>query len=305
MLKSVNHAGIVKVKELIQINKDGHNYMIMDLVKGPSLRNWLKTQRKSKGFSEDQALRIIYSILKTVTYLHNEAHICHRDIKPANIIVREECLFDQKELKICTVLVDFGVAFKLDEEKSKKGDFEMLTPTGTPDYKAPEMFSGEIFSEKVDIWAIGITLLEIFKGNRLIKSDSDIPLSFISSGVKGLIEQMLNRNPTKRISAFDALYDSCFKELKNVDVSIEELKSIDSWDSEFETEEENKISANAENGNSKRNSIESKHSSPNKNSLIKLLKNDLFFKASEDRVYDSSLGKSQLIKDFKKKKGSL
>lgn len=41
---------------------------------------------------------------------------------------------------------------------------EMLTKTGTLYYKAPEMFDGGGYTEKVDSWATGITLYEMIVG---------------------------------------------------------------------------------------------------------------------------------------------
>ena len=40
----------------------------------------------------------------------------------------------------------------------------MLTITGTLYYRAPEMFSGGGYNEKVDIWATGITIYKIVTG---------------------------------------------------------------------------------------------------------------------------------------------
>ena len=51
MLKSMNHPGIVKVKEQIQIGHDGHNYIIMEFINGPSLRTWHREQRRHHTLS--------------------------------------------------------------------------------------------------------------------------------------------------------------------------------------------------------------------------------------------------------------
>lgn len=66
----------------------------------------------------------------TLKYIH-ENKICHRDVKPENI------LYDKEKQTI--KLIDFGISKKV-EERGRKRD--MLTPTGTPYYRAPEIIEG-------------------------------------------------------------------------------------------------------------------------------------------------------------------
>lgn len=40
----------------------------------------------------------------------------------------------------------------------------MQTTCGTPDYISPEMLNGELYSEKVDMWALGVILYAILSG---------------------------------------------------------------------------------------------------------------------------------------------
>lgn len=54
---------------------------------------------------------------------------------------------------------------------SRKHKVEMLTITGTLFYRAPEMFIGGGYSEKVDIWAAGITLFEVLFGKTPFASE--------------------------------------------------------------------------------------------------------------------------------------
>lgn len=79
--------------------------------------------------------------------------VSHRDIKPDNIMVNKET----KKIKI----IDFGIAKKMIVRKQR---VDMLTITGTLFYRAPEMFLGGGYNEKVDIWAAGITLYEVLNG---------------------------------------------------------------------------------------------------------------------------------------------
>ena len=74
--------------------------------------------------------------------------ICHRDLNPSNIMV-------DKSFKI--KIIDFSASklFKIFNEINP-----MITPIGTPAYKAPEIFTAASYGEKVDMWAAGIILFE-------------------------------------------------------------------------------------------------------------------------------------------------
>lgn len=98
--------------------------------------------------------------------------ICHRDIKPENI------LYDEKEQKI--ILIDFGISKKTTKRNIKR---EMLTVTGTPYYRAPEMFEGGGYDELVDVWALGITVFKLMTGITPFESESHAET--ISNIIKG------------------------------------------------------------------------------------------------------------------------
>lgn len=137
-------------------------------------------------------------LLETLSYLQRK-EICHRDIKIENI------LYDQEKKSI--KLIDFGVCKKF----KKRGELlDMLTITGTFYYRAPEMFLGGGYREKVDVWAAGILLYKLVSGktpfeseyhNETVKNILEKTLSFgpefqaYSTPMKALIARMLNRNP--------------------------------------------------------------------------------------------------------------
>jgi len=105
-----------------------------------------------RGLKEDELKSVFYKLLDALEYIHKN-NICHRDIKPENILYdREKQVFK---------IIDFGIS----KNMKLRGRYEeMYTKTGTLYYKAPEMFDGGSYSEKVDSWAVGITLYEMIVG---------------------------------------------------------------------------------------------------------------------------------------------
>jgi interleukin-1 receptor-associated kinase 1 len=102
--------------------------------------------------------RVAVGTARGLEYLHERCarRIVHRDIKPANIL-----LMDDYEPLIC----DFGLARWL---PAKLTHLQVTTFEGTFGYVPPEYTTHGVFSEKTDVFALGVVLLELLTGRRAV-----------------------------------------------------------------------------------------------------------------------------------------
>lgn len=113
-----------------------------------NLQSYLKKLRDNNEFNEQKILDFFYQITTGFDYLH-KLNIIHRDIKPDNILV------DNGIAKIA----DFGLSIALDDDKNIATTF-----VGTRITMAPEVLNRDPYTNKVDIYSLGVLLYYMFYG---------------------------------------------------------------------------------------------------------------------------------------------
>ncbi|MFL6601509.1 MAG: serine/threonine protein kinase [Steroidobacteraceae bacterium] len=138
------HPGIVAVYEYGE--EDAYAYIAMEYIEGRSLRECFE---QKVPFSIGQVVSILLQLLEALQYAHDRG-VWHRDIKPANILVMTD-----GRVKV----TDFGIA---------RIESSMLTQVGaimgTPGFIAPEMYLGDTFDSRVDVFAAGVVLYQLLAG---------------------------------------------------------------------------------------------------------------------------------------------
>jgi len=150
-LKGLNHPDIVNLYEFGQYKE--RFYEIMEYAAGGSFDSRNEDgSYKHLPLSEEQAIQVCREVINSFKMCH-EKGIIHRDIKPANLYYRNA---DGSDL----VIGDFGISSVMDElDKLHKTQ----TASRTTGYAAPEVLSG-VISQKMDYYALGITLWELLTG---------------------------------------------------------------------------------------------------------------------------------------------
>jgi eukaryotic-like serine/threonine-protein kinase len=125
---------------------DGYTYIVMEYVEGHSLRDCFESQVR---FNAEQAINIVSQLLKALQYAH-EHGVWHRDVKPANILLVTDGLIK---------VTDFGIA-RVESLNLAQTDSIM----GTPGFIAPEMYLGEAFDQRIDLFAAGVVFYQLLTG---------------------------------------------------------------------------------------------------------------------------------------------
>lgn len=144
ILKTVDHPNILKILDY-WFNEDDFIF-ITEFMTGGSLKDYIQ---KNGPLSSKLIKKWGKQVLEGLRYLHSlDPPIIHRDIKNDNVFVNT-AVGDVK-------IGDLGLA------KEKK--YKRYTIVGTPNFMAREMFEGGGYTEKIDVYAFGMCLVEMATG---------------------------------------------------------------------------------------------------------------------------------------------
>ena len=119
----------------------------MEYVAGGSMRSYIK---KHGPLKTAFARECLFYILDGISYLHSN-QIIHRDLKADNIL---------RTIGGTIKIADFGISKQVSTLMSGTDSF-----VGTPYWMAPEVIRGKKYTDKVDMWGVGVTAFEFVSGN--------------------------------------------------------------------------------------------------------------------------------------------
>jgi serine/threonine protein kinase len=195
----VAHPNVVTVYDVAM--EEGRPWIVMELVRGQSLADLLKTEGR---LSPQRAASIGLEVLAALHAAH-ETGVLHRDVKPANVLIAKDGR---------VVLTDFGIAMI-------EGD-SALTMTGevvgSPEFLAPERALGRRSGPASDLWSLGVLLYAAvearspFRQNTPLSTlraivDAELPQVRRAGALTPVIEGLLRKDPDERLTAEQAEQD--------------------------------------------------------------------------------------------------
>ncbi len=192
---------------------EGLPYLVMVYLSGGTLKDRLGSPMPWR-----EAIQLILPIAHALEYVHDH-HIINRDVKPSNILMTD---------KGQPMLTDFGLV-KLfgEQEKDATSLTSSGTGLGTPDYMAPEQWTGEPTAQS-DLYSLGVVLYEMITAHRPYTADTPagvllkqateslpLPKQYIPDlpkDVESVLLRVLAKDPADRYA--------------NMHVFIEELQNL-------------------------------------------------------------------------------
>lgn len=203
LLASLAHPALVMLHDAVHESDTGREFLVMELVEGPNLRERLDAQGPLVA---REAAVMAVELAEALHVIHARG-IVHRDVKPGNVLLAPSAV-PTREWR--AKLADFGIARLVDDAH--------LTITGgligTPGYLSPEQVRGDGAVAASDVYALGLLLLEsrtglaVFPGPALesasarLTRDPELP-AFLGPDWRELLAAMLARDPADRPTALD------------------------------------------------------------------------------------------------------
>ncbi|XP_042254722.1 serine/threonine-protein kinase MAK isoform X5 [Thunnus maccoyii] len=170
-LKKLNHANVVKLKEVIREND--HLYFVFEYMK-ENLYQLMK-DRENKMFSENEIRNIMFQVISGLAFVHKHGFF-HRDMKPENLL----CMGPE-----LVKIADFGLAREI-RSKPPYTDY-----VSTRWYRAPEvLLRSSTYSSPIDLWAVGCIMAELYTLRPLFPGNSEVDEIFKICQVLGTVKKL-------------------------------------------------------------------------------------------------------------------
>jgi len=192
----IQHPNVVSIYRVGELGD--HPYVVSELVRGSPL------SEAARPMAWTAALAIAIDLGRGLAAAHRRG-VVHCDIKPGNVMMTEEGV---------AKLVDFGLAQVLREGSEAAGEL-----TGTPDYMAPEVWSGKPPTRRSDVYSVGAVMYELIQGAPPFAQvpvgelggvicERDAPALETEPRIAALVARCLARDPEQRFASGEELREA-------------------------------------------------------------------------------------------------
>lgn len=199
IMRDYHHPNIVEMYDSFLVQDE--LWVVMEFLEGGALTDIVTHAR----MDEQQIATVCRQCLRALAYLHTQG-VIHRDIKSDSILLAAD-----GRVK----LSDFGFCAQVSQELPKRKSL-----VGTPYWMSPEVISRLPYGPEVDIWSLGIMVIEMVDGEppffnepplQAMRRIRDMPppklknTHKVSPRLQGFLERMLVRDPAQRATAAELL----------------------------------------------------------------------------------------------------
>ncbi|CAL8315310.1 unnamed protein product [Lota lota] len=199
IMRDYRHQNVVQMFRSALVEEE--LWVIMEYLQGGALTNVVNETR----LNEEQIATVCEAVLQALSYLHSQG-VIHRDIKSDSILLA---------LDGRVKLSDFGFCAQISQDIPRRKSL-----VGTPYWMAPEVVSKTPYGPEVDVWSLGIMVVEMVDGEPPYFSDTpvvamkkirDDPAPSVrnphkmSPALKDFLGCMLTRDTTQRASSAQLL----------------------------------------------------------------------------------------------------
>lgn len=204
VVAGLRHPNIVQIFDYD--TAEGHPYIVMEYLVGPSLGVYLRElHKRGQRLEPMQMARLLITIATALDYAHEQG-VIHRDIKPGNIILhnksRNVSIEQHLTARTEPVITDFGLV-RIAQSTMQTASGSV---SGTPAYMSPEQAQGLKVDHRSDIYSLGVVLYEMLAGRIPFEGDTSWTLIFkhinepppAVEGIQPAVQAILDRALAKR-----------------------------------------------------------------------------------------------------------
>ena len=200
----LSHPNIVSV---FDVGTDhGLPYMVMEYVKGPDLKDYI---RENSPIPLPQVIKIMDQILSAMELAHKHS-VIHRDLKPQNILMDEK-----GNIKIA----DFGIAVALNQSAITQTNSVL----GSVHYMSPEQTRGGMVTKQSDIYSLGIILYEALTGH--VPFNGETPVAIALKHAEDDIPSLRKQNKAIPQALENVVLKATAKDPRDRYASVAEMKA--------------------------------------------------------------------------------
>ena len=174
-----------------------------------SLADWVRSRGGVAQLPMERRLGLLAQVAETMARAH-ALGVMHKDLKPGNLLV------DTSGTALRLHLSDFGSGAVDRRERldgvtamgftqTLQGNSSSEPTTGTPTYLAPEVLAGEVFSERSDVYALGVVLYQLVTGDLRRPLAEGWQEDIDDAGLAELIKAACAGRPERRIASMSEL----------------------------------------------------------------------------------------------------